>query len=154
VGELFDVEAATPEAVVDRMAGGAPSQGGRFGLLTRRGSAILQVRRDAVEPFLPPGGSALRRLDVTVLGVALDRLAGIDPSAVAGGDRVRYTKSATEAAAAVADPSSNDDAAFLLDPTPVEAVVEVAHDGDVMPQKSTYFYPKALTGLVINPHES
>ena len=26
-------------------------------------------------------------------------------------------------------------------------------DGDVMPQKSTYFYPKALTGLVINPHE-
>ena len=30
---------------------------------------------------------------------------------------------------------------------------EVARDGDVMPQKSTYFYPKALTGLVINPHE-
>ena len=29
----------------------------------------------------------------------------------------------------------------------------VAREGDVMPQKSTYFYPKALTGLVINPHE-
>ena len=33
------------------------------------------------------------------------------------------------------------------------SIVAVARDGDVMPQKSTYFYPKALTGLVINPHE-
>jgi len=45
------------------------------------------------------------------------------------------------------------DAAFLLEPTPVTSVLAVAADGDVMPQKSTYFYPKALTGLVINPHE-
>ena len=45
------------------------------------------------------------------------------------------------------------DAAFLLEPTPVSSVLAVAAEGDVMPQKSTYFYPKALTGLVINPHE-
>ena len=45
------------------------------------------------------------------------------------------------------------DAAFLLDPTPVAEIAAVAADGDVMPQKSTYFYPKALTGLLINPHE-
>jgi uncharacterized protein (DUF1015 family) len=45
------------------------------------------------------------------------------------------------------------DAAFLLEPTPIESIEAVARDGDVMPQKSTYFYPKALTGLVINPHE-
>jgi len=45
------------------------------------------------------------------------------------------------------------DAAFLLEPTPVPEILAVAADGDVMPQKSTYFYPKALTGLVINPHE-
>ena len=36
---------------------------------------------------------------------------------------------------------------------PVAAIEAVAREGDVMPQKSTYFYPKALTGLVINPHE-
>ncbi len=42
---------------------------------------------------------------------------------------------------------------FLLEPTPIASVLAVATDGDVMPQKSTYFYPKALTGLVINPHE-
>ena len=45
------------------------------------------------------------------------------------------------------------DAAFLLEPTPVASILDVAGAGDVMPQKSTYFYPKALTGLVFNPHE-
>ena len=44
-------------------------------------------------------------------------------------------------------------AALLLDPTPAAEIVAVAADGDVMPQKSTYIYPKALTGLVINPLE-
>ena len=64
-----------------------------------------------------------------------------------------YTKSAAEAVAAVDEGWAGADAAFLLEPTPVRSIVAVAHDGDVMPQKSTYFYPKALTGLVINPHE-
>ena len=45
------------------------------------------------------------------------------------------------------------DAAFLLEPTPVASILDVSGEGDVMPQKSTYFYPKALTGLVFNPHE-
>jgi uncharacterized protein (DUF1015 family) len=44
-------------------------------------------------------------------------------------------------------------AAFLLEPTPASEIVAVAAEGDVMPQKSTYIYPKALTGLVINPLE-
>ena len=35
----------------------------------------------------------------------------------------------------------------------VASIIAVSRDGDVMPQKSTYFYPKALTGLVLNPHE-
>jgi len=153
-GELFDVAPATADDVVAAMAEPAPEGGGRIGLLTRHGSAVLRVRRETIEPYLPAGGEALRRLDVTLLGVALDRLAGVDAAAVTRGERVRYTKSPAEAATAVADPSSGVDAAFLLDATPVEAVVEVARDGDVMPQKSTYFYPKAITGLVINPHES
>ena len=57
------------------------------------------------------------------------------------------------AASAAQDDVEPFDLAFLLDPTPVADILAVAADGDVMPQKSTYFYPKALTGLVINPHE-
>ena len=64
-----------------------------------------------------------------------------------------YTKSAAEAVAAVDEAQDGVDAAFLLESTPVASIVEVARAGDVMPQKSTYFYPKALTGLVLNPHE-
>ena len=68
------------------------------------------------------------------------------------GGAVGFTKSASEAVAAV-DGEGDVDAAFLLEPTPIAAIEAVGRDGDVMPQKSTYFYPKALTGLVINPHE-
>jgi uncharacterized protein (DUF1015 family) len=125
---------------------------GRFGLWTRAGGAMLTAKREAFEPHLPHGGPALRALDVTLLGVALDRLAGVNPDAVAAG-AVAYSKSAADAIARVDDATDGADAVFLLEPTPVTAISEVARDGDVMPQKSTYFYPKALTGLVINPHE-
>ena len=86
-------------------------------------------------------------------GTALERLAGIDAAAVAAGERIRYTKSASEARSLVEQGTDGADAAFLLEPTPVASILAVAAEGDVMPQKSTYFYPKALTGLVLNPHE-
>jgi len=93
----------------------------------------------------------VRRLDVVLLGVALEHIVGVDAGAVASGE-IGYTKSAREAIAAV-DAGDTFDLAFLLEPTPVADILAVAADGDVMPQKSTYFHPKALTGLVINPHE-
>jgi hypothetical protein len=155
-GELFAVEPVASS--VDLVRAFAPAAAetplggrGRMGLWTRDGGAILIARREAFQPHLPEGGAALRALDVTLLGVALDRLAGIDAPAVDGG-AVRYTKSAAEAVKAV-DGWDGVDAAFLLEPTPVASIEAVAREGDVMPQKSTYFYPKALTGLVINPHE-
>ncbi len=151
--ELFDIEPIeSSDAMKAALTGGDAAGGrGRFGLWTRAGGAILTARRDAFAPFLPAGGVAVRSLDVTLLATALDRLAGLDADAVADG-AVGYTKSAEDAIAAV-DTGSGADAAFLLEPTPVVSIEAVAREGDVMPQKSTYFYPKALTGLVINPHE-
>ena len=134
-------------------AGLARGGEGRFGLWTRAGGAVLAARPAAFDADLPPdGGPALRGLDVTLLGVALERLAGVGAEALAAG-RVAYTKSVGEAIAMVDAGLDGADAAFLLEPTPVSSVLAVAADGDVMPQKSTYFYPKALSGLVINPHE-
>ena len=152
--ELFEVErVGSAETLVRRFEGAGLAAGGDgwFGVWTRGGGALLTARRDAFEPFLPPGGPALRALDVTLLGVALDRLAGIDADAVKSG-AIDYTKSAAEAIAAVRA-GAGVDAAFLLEGTPVSSISAVAQAGDVMPQKSTYFYPKALSGLVINPHE-
>ena len=154
--ELFDVTAVgSADELLAGFGGnggsGAPGGRGRFGLWTGAGGALLTARRASFDALLPSGGTALRALDVSLLGAALERLAGIDSDAVAAG-AIEYTKSASDAIAAV-DANTGIDAAFLLEPTPVASIVAVAREGDVMPQKSTYFYPKALTGLVINPHE-
>ncbi|HYM83698.1 MAG TPA: DUF1015 domain-containing protein [Candidatus Dormibacteraeota bacterium] len=155
VGELFDTSptASSEELVAAMRPGTRPPEGGRFGLVTRPRSALLIARRGTFAPDLPAGGVVLRGLDVTLLGVALERLAGIDATAVTGGGRLVYTKSAEEAAGWVASGTDGADAAFLLDPTPVASIMAVAAAGDVMPQKSTYFHPKPLSGLVMNPHE-
>ena len=149
--ELFDVEEVDRDALLAAFEAPAGGGRGRVGLRVNGQAAILNARRDVFRPLLPCGGAAVPGLDVTRLGVALARLAGVDADAVAAG-AVGFTKSAREAMDA-ADRADEFDVAFLLEPTPVPDILAVAADGDVMPQKSTYFYPKALTGLVINPHE-
>ena len=155
LGDLFAVAPAGRDELLGAFANPADHRGGegRFGLWTRDGGSLLTARRAAFEPFLADGGPAVRGLDVVLLGVALERLAGIDPDAVATGGRLSFTKSALDALDAVDLARDGVDAAFLLEPTPVASIAAVAAEGDVMPQKSTYFYPKALTGLVINPLE-
>jgi uncharacterized protein (DUF1015 family) len=151
---LFDAAPADRAALEAAFGGGMAVGGeGRFGLWTRDGGWILNARRQAFATGEPTGGAALRELDVTLLGTALERLAGIDAAALAGGERISYTKAVAEALDSVDRAADGADAAFLLEPTPVVSISAVAREGDVMPQKSTYFYPKALTGLVINPHE-
>ena len=152
---LFDVRSAARGELLAAFGGEGLGPGGRgsFGLWTREGGAFLEARREMFGRWLPPGGEAVRHLDVSLLGVALEQLARIAASDLAAGERVDYTKSVGEALDWVDSGADGADAAFLLEPTPVRDVLAVATEGDVMPQKSTYFYPKALTGLVINPLE-
>ena len=152
---LFEVEASDRGVLAAAFGPGAAGPGGRgrIGLWTRAGGAVLTARREAFAALLPSGGEALRRLDVTLLAAALERLCGIDRAATTTGGRVAFTKDAAEAIAWVDERMDAADAAFLLEGTPVDEIVAVARDGDVMPQKSTYFYPKPLTGFVLNPLE-
>jgi uncharacterized protein (DUF1015 family) len=87
-----------------------------------------------------------------VLHAALlgDRL-GISEADVAAGDRLLYTRSEADARGRVARGEAM--AAILVRPTRLEELIAVAAAGDVMPQKSTYFYPKLLTGMVFYPLE-
>jgi len=78
-------------------------------------------------------------------------LLGLSPERTAG-DRVTYTPRAEEAWRRVQ--AGEAAAAFLLKPMSVDAVVRAARNGVRLPQKSTYFYPKLLTGLVIRPFDS
>lgn len=93
-------------------------------------------------------GKALRNLDVSVLhSLILEGVLGIDKQNLANQINLKYTRSIDEAKADV-DGGAN--CCFIMNPTKVSEIAEVAAAGDVMPQKSTYFYPKLTTGLVIN----
>jgi uncharacterized protein (DUF1015 family) len=123
---------------------------GRLGLWTRGGGALVEVDRARIEGLLPAGMSeALRALDVTALSVCLERLVGGSAPHLAAEGRMVYTKDPHQAVELVDD--GQGDAAFILAPTPIEAVLAVAAAGEQMPEKSTYFVPKAATGIVFNP---
>jgi uncharacterized protein (DUF1015 family) len=130
-------------------AGGADAAG--IGLWSGGRGGVLRPRREALASLLPAGSETLRWLDVSVVSAVLERVSGLDPEAVAGGERLGYTHDAKEAIELV--DGDGWDACFLVRPTPVRAVVEVAAAGELMPQKSTYFHPKAATGLVFSPME-
>jgi uncharacterized protein (DUF1015 family) len=91
-----------------------------------------------------------QQLDVAAVqeGI-LDAALGIRRDAIATGDSVTYTRDASAALDAVARGEAQ--VAILLNPTRPQQVRDVARDGGRMPQKSTYFYPKLITGLVIHP---
>jgi uncharacterized protein (DUF1015 family) len=158
-GDLFEVERlADPEAVLARMTGTPPPAGepdatgtGRIGLVSGDVAAILTARPAAFAPLLDATWSAASRgLDVNRVAAAFERV-GVDAAALAAGDRVRYVKNAAEAMALAVDGEAA--ATLLLDGPPVSAVTRVAAAGEVMPQKSTYFDPKAPTGLLFGPLE-
>ncbi len=89
-------------------------------------------------------------LDVSLLHtLILQNQFGIGAAELAAYSHVGYTIDAAEAIAKVN--SGDYGAAFILRSTPVAQVREVAAAGDKMPQKSTYFYPKLVTGLVLRP---
>lgn len=94
--------------------------------------------------------AAYNALDVSVLHtLMMERLLGIGAAELAAGGHVMYSIHPKDAIEKV----NNGDAqiAFLLRPTLVSQVQNVAAAGDKMPQKSTYFYPKLVTGLVVRP---
>jgi len=92
--------------------------------------------------------SSLQGLDVTVLHtLVFEHILGITPEAQARQDNLIYWKDTQKAINETQ--KGNCDATFLLNPTRIEQMEEVALAGEKMPQKSTYFFPKILSGLIL-----
>ncbi len=90
-----------------------------------------------------------RHLDAGILhGMVINKILGINSLDVAVKDYVKYVKDEREAVSLVR--SNQYQLAFFLKPTRIEQVKEIAMARKVMPPKSTYFYPKLITGIVIN----
>lgn len=104
---------------------------------------------DIIKELLSNCCAATQGLDVTVLHtLILEKLFGIDAENMANQVNLTYTKFFDEAISTVQNGTSQ--AAFILNPTRVTEIRDVAQAGEKMPQKSTYFYPKLITGLVMN----
>jgi uncharacterized protein (DUF1015 family) len=109
-----------------------------FWLLTYRGSLATQA-------LIAESTSNGSILDVSVLhDVLLEKVLGLD----VGEDTIAFTQDDAAAVDLVARQEYQ--VAFLLNPTHVEQIVEPAMAGRRMPRKSTYFYPKLLTGIVMH----
>lgn len=116
---------------------------GMIHYLSLRDEAVMDGFFDAKTP------KVLRTLDISILhGLLLERLLGI---ALDDSERLRYIRGIDEALGLVE--ANGAQLAFLVNPTRMSEVRDVANAGEKMPQKSTYFYPKILSGLVINPIE-
>ena len=115
----------------------------------------LKLRDEEIINHKMPADSsnAWRSLDVSVLQkLILEQLLGIDKEAVAAGEIVKYTRDVQEAVQAVDKGESK--IAFIMNPTLIGEVTQVAENNEKMPQKSTFFYPKLITGLVINTFDN
>jgi len=152
LSSLFTLSESSLETVEAAIADHARAGLVAFGVVLPPGVvhlAVLNAPADEAAALVSgPGSEAAKRLPVTLLGhLILDRCLGIDAALVAAGDHVSYTRAPSEAADAVARGEAQ--AAFLLGRPTVGEIKDVSLAGDVMPQKSTFFYPKLLSGLVL-----
>ena len=116
--------------------------GGKFRLLRLKNVKIL-------DRMINDKPAEFRSLDVSILNyIVLKKILGID---LEDKDLLTFSPNANE----LIDKVDSDQSyiAFFLNPVKVQQIVSLALTGENMPSKSTYFYPKVLSGLVINKHE-
>lgn len=155
LNEFFDVEKLqyqSPELqlVIRKLRGFSPAATA-FVLYMPGGDFFLTCLRDRASSLKALPGNpypAVRELDVTVLhSLVLEKILSLSREFQESGEYIRYFRDPAEAVGMV--DRGEGQAAFLLNPTRVQQVRDVALAGQVMPHKSTDFYPKLLTGLII-----
>ncbi|MBX3223909.1 MAG: DUF1015 domain-containing protein [Labilithrix sp.] len=158
--ELFDVTALPPGASADVYTEALAKSGAeRPSLVLCAGdgrASLLALKKDAdlaAHPILGKRVAALRSTDVALLHMGiLEPVLGITPEAQAAKTNIWYPQDAAASLAALR--SNKGQALFLMNGTPVAEVRAVAEAGEVMPQKSTFFFPKVVTGLCVHTLEA
>jgi uncharacterized protein (DUF1015 family) len=146
--KFFTVEALPAADASDLVAKLKAQQGTAFVAVTRAGTFLLRAKPEPVAAALAHLPERQRQLDLSCLhSIVLDRLLGLDAEKVREQTNIRYLRDAAEAVDQVRRGEA--DVTFLTNSVSMEQLKEVAFAGDVMPQKSTDFYPKLLSGLTI-----
>lgn len=129
----------------------AGADGTAFVAVVRQGPHLLRARKRAIEDALGAVPSRQRELDVVQLHkILLERILGISEEAIRNQENIKYERQASEA---ISNVRQGANVAFLMNPVRIEQVRDIAFGGEVLPQKSTDFYPKLLSGLTIYPLE-
>ena len=152
LGDAFEVQPMADAAMDLSNADDALSPIGVHGMALSWQDQLWSIRlvnADAMGAVAPDQPQAWRDLDVAILHeLILDRALA---SFKSDGFEISYTPDGNLARTQVQ--SGQADAAFLLQSTPVAAVEAVANAPASMPHKSTYFYPKLATGMILKPVE-
>jgi len=150
--EYFDIEKFETAEGMEKILSDKDAQGKKaFGFYTGEGEWYLLTLKDisVMDTVLPDMCQASRQLDVSVLhSLVLEKIFGIDKENMAQQINLTYTKFFEEALSVVDEKKAQ--CSFVLNPTKVTEIRDVASAGEKMPQKSTYFYPKMITGMVMN----
>jgi uncharacterized protein (DUF1015 family) len=144
--EIEDVTERDPVVAMKRL--NALEGKTAFVAVTSKGWFLLTAKPAPIADALKGIAARQRQLDIVQLHtLVLEKLLGISPEAIREQTHLRYLRDAAEAADQVLRGEAN--VAFLMNPVTMEQLREVAFAGEVMPQKSTDFYPKLLSGLAI-----
>ena len=149
--EFFTVTELQDRTALKAFLEGEPSNYA-YGVVTSGMVFGITLKTDP-DPLLDPARpEALKRLGLVLLhDLVLGRLLGISTEAMAKQTNLVYVKDDREVFESVA--SGRVQVGFVVKPTTVDQVLAVSETGEVMPQKSTFFYPKIMTGLLFNPLE-
>ncbi len=147
---FFIEETGSPEEMWERMKQhrGQTHVFGFYGAGLRRPYLLTLREESKIDPLMLAHSEAYRQLDVSILHtLLLDRLLGIDDAKLASQTNIEYERERGACICGIDEGKYQ--AAFFLNPTTVEQMQRIALLGERMPQKSTDFYPKLLTGLVL-----
>jgi uncharacterized protein (DUF1015 family) len=146
----WDVEEVTEEELEPAPAADGRVRIGYFDAHHRRPLRLTLKDPAIADAALPGKPAAYRRLDTAVAeALLLQGALGMSEDDISHFRGLDYARSTVEARERVR--SGDVQAGLFMGPAPVELVREVAAAGEVMPPKSTYFFPKVLTGLLFNP---
>jgi len=124
------------------------AHGVAFLAATCDGNHLLTAKPEAIAKVLSDISPRQAQLDVVQLHrIVLERLLALSHESIAALENIRYIREASEAVEQVH--SGKADIAFLIKPVTLDQLRDISLSGDVMPQKSTDFYPKLLSGLAI-----
>jgi uncharacterized protein (DUF1015 family) len=138
--EFFTIKRLPDSDAASCIAELARERGPAFVAVTRSGAFLLRSKPEAMATALAGIPERQRQLDLTQLhSIVLDRLLGLDAEKVREQTNIRYLRDPVEAVEQVSRGEA--DVTFLTNPVTMEQLREVAFAGDVMPQKSTDFYP-------------